>query len=198
MAGRERGREGDGRSKLRTGVRHKSCCGTAACRIPWIMIFDWSWVIAIQFIINAVASSLHAPPSPPFANTLHPLPAQDIELWVPAVAKFPCVFTSLFLSLCLFASLILMLCEPFSTLLLNLLPIIFTFLFQFLCLLSLSLSHSLNCCFWLPSQLLSTFSLIFHWLFHIALCSFLWLTLCPVMWHLYGKLKQIWRQMCMG
>lgn len=26
--------EEGGRSKLRTGVRHKSCCGTAACRIP--------------------------------------------------------------------------------------------------------------------------------------------------------------------
>lgn len=98
-----------------------------------------------------------------------PLPAQYIELWVPGVAKFPCMFARLPHSHSL------ALCAPFSTLLLNLLPIIFTFLFQFLRLtcfaISLSRSHLLfparhapplaNCCFWLPSQLFSTFLLIF-------------------------------------
>lgn len=105
------GKKGKGRTLQRTASSSTSSFSLAKngfgcasnCRNPWIMIFDWSWVIAIQFIINAVATArlaltLPCPLSLSLSHT-HTLPlflslsspAQDIELWVLGVAKFPCI-----------------------------------------------------------------------------------------------------------
>lgn len=97
------------------------------------MIFDWSWVIAIQFIINAVATANLALTLPyPLSVSLSLSHIRSLSLCLcrrlhrtlnyeflawPNFRVYMCV--------CVY--------EPFSTLLLNLLPIIFTFLFQFVC-----------------------------------------------------------------